>query len=208
MVTVPYTLGRMRKSLNFSKPTRGGYIQRYLLMLNDPDAFARRFGMRDPQVAVFLRVRAELDREFIRKRREFALHIRNLLRQWSEEPPELMGEEIWSLREERRLLKNAASFLATAGPQIAILFGDQFPKGTTVGDLRRLETRALPKLHRVLPQEAMQRLRGRLLVCASCDRVILRAPGKSAQKFCPRCRKRWSKQQLWYKTRGKRRRGR
>lgn len=204
----------MRKSSNFSKPTRGGYIQRYLLMLNDPDAFARRFGMNGWQVIPFLRVRAELDREFIRKRREFALHTRNLLRQLSEEPPEFIEEANRSLREERRLLKNAASFLATAGPQLAILaknirrFAGQFPKGTTVGDLRRLGTRALAKLHHVLPHEAMQRFRGRLLVCASCNRVFLRTPGKSAQKYCPRCRKRWSKQQLWYKTRGKRRRGR
>jgi hypothetical protein len=170
--------------------------------MNDPGAFAQRFGMSNPKVIVYLRFLVEQDRELIRTRKEAMRRQRELLRRYrSGEDIEELDDLVSSAREEVRLLRGFLNLKTTLR---AFAKGvERFPKDMRLRDLRRLEQRVNPMLHRVLPQEAMNSLRGRMLICPSCDRVFLRDFKKRAQKFCTQCRSRFSKGKLWYRTRGK-----
>lgn len=73
--------------------------------------------------------------------------------------------------------------------------------------LERLERSAMRVVAGIGPlQQQLQRLHNRALVCRLCERVFIRQQGKPAQQYCPTCRRRWSKEQLWYKAGGKEKR--
>lgn len=69
--------------------------------------------------------------------------------------------------------------------------------------LTRLERRAMRLVAGIGPLQQLQQLHDRALVCRLCERVFIRQRGKPAQRYCPTCRRRWSKEQLWYKSGGK-----
>jgi hypothetical protein len=73
-------------------------------------------------------------------------------------------------------------------------------EGLNTEGLKRSEQRLKDILG---PSEQVKPLLNRALVCRLCERIFFRQRGKRAQQYCPACRRRWSKQELWYKSGGR-----
>lgn len=180
-------------------------LQRYLLFLNDPATFAKRHGLDRPaMIRELVRVTSNVHRASIGARKEIQRRIRawmaspGTLAEWAEE-----RAGTWDPREERRALRAIVDRLARAEPELRALAHGlaHLPGGEkiTMGDLKRLEKRMLAKLASILP--STYALEHQIILCALCERAFYHPAAKGRPpKFCPTCRRRWTRRQLWYRV--------
>lgn len=193
--------------MNFSR------TKYYLQFLNAPAALADRLGMTAPRLRWMLQAQSAMARRGLEVRMEVLRRARYLMQQHRNTPGENLEWELMALaksvREEGQLLRGYAQFQAGLHGLFKRLEAIQAvpppPGGAlTMGQAEELERQVQTTLAPVLPSEqALARLHRRLRVCPLCKSAFLRAPEKRAQRYCLRCHKRWSKQQLWYRAKQK-----
>lgn len=182
-------------------------LRRYLLFLNDPVSFAKRHGLARPAVIrELVRVKSDMDRATIGARKEVQQRIRawmaspGTLAEWAEDR---VGT--WNPREEAKALRGIVEKLAHFGPQLRVFAHGigHLPGGKkrTMGDLKKLDRRVEAKLASILPADSSYALQRQVILCALCRRAFYHPAAKGRPpKFCPTCRRRWTRRQLWYRV--------
>jgi hypothetical protein len=181
----------------------------YLMWLNDPDGFARRMGVTDSTVRQYLHAAARAARARIRTMAEIVRRARKFARLRFRDPdsilPPAREAEVHELartpREQaelRRMYVETQRLLRVMEATTSALAASA--SGTTLGDLRRIARRADKVLKRIRPSASV---RSRVSLCPLCDKAFLRPRRAPAQKFCPACRRRYTRQQRWWRVTGK-----
>lgn len=196
-------------------------LRRYLLFLNAPDAFAKRFGASDSYVTGYVRGWAAGERVQIARLRDVHRDARQLAAQMEKVPDDELEKLLLgrgrNLREERRLLRDIAEarMVESRSPEVIAAFEGAFPEHSDLSwpRLNNLIRVALALLEERAGLSSKIRARlalsGNLMACRrpGCGRVWMppRSRGRPSD-YCPSCRKRWTSQELWYQTHRKRRR--
>jgi len=194
---------------NFSTPARRRAA--YLRFLNDPDGLADLLGVRTPTLRWTLRARSALSRSLLAWAPSAAAAAQVLNRGAQESYNDGLFGTGKGLRDERyalrgfvvfpvylRLLSAGGRTLLNTPPPVDISVTRELPKLLARAD--RLLRTALP------PVAEQERLRARLKVChiPDCGLIYVGSSLRPAEKYCKRCRRRWTtKQKRWYVAGGR-----
>lgn len=187
-------------------------LRRYLLYLNDPAAFAKRYRLARPALRrELVRMHSDMEREVIRARSEIRRRARALLKSPGS-LVELVQEHIeeklghWNPAEEARVLRAAVERLAAMEPQLRVMARrlGHLPgaKRRTIRQTIQVDQQLLARITKLLPDQLTHVLQQQIILCAICGRAFFHHSTTMGRppRFCLECRKRWSKQQLWYRA--------
>jgi hypothetical protein len=189
-------------------------LRRFRLLLNDPEGFARRFPppKQEALAARCGRAFAEHLRAELRMKpgtdRQVARELRQAMKigRW-EDTVEVISKRyrLQSAREEEEL-RHSFAHLAILGDALWSArdhaWSRALPK-TAAKELPAIRSDYRWWLEAVLPREARLRVIGRLFICKLCNKAAVRSSSAPAQRYCPRCRRQWTKQQRWYAVGGR-----
>jgi hypothetical protein len=171
--------------------------QRYLLLLNDPETFARQADVTDSDQIAVMRSHAALTRTLMARRREIATGARKVMQLYREGDLDFQADVqgqigTGGVRDTARMVQKLTAFL-----EVASIMRDT-ATGLTVKRSRAAREKMVELLTRLGVGPT-----GHIAICRLCDQAFYWSPRRRAQRFCPGCRGQWSPHQLTYRLQHK-----